>query len=301
MLYGGASYGSRSYGSRIPRASIAVIPAPVGFVVMRSKQQIQPLTLDPVDRGVIPKAIIESIAVGNTKSSWSGNSTLTTWTDTFDAGIGMDRLLVVGLTTVFDSLDAVISVTYGGVAMTLAAKVQNPDGRQWSYLYYLIAPQSGINNIVTTLSPDDGVYMEMAVYNGVSQTGAIGVVTATAAVAFSPHVITTLITTLDNSWTVSTANTDGNGTGEFLSAGTGTTIRSQQFSWFALSDSNGPITPPGSTSMRMNTNAAVGRLGSIMISFGPASYLPFTPNNGLITMRSQQQMYPVPMEDASVL
>jgi len=92
----------------------------------------------------------------------ANNSTLTVSHTT----AGDDRLLVVAV-TIDDLTITVSAITYNGVAMTLA---DSYTGLKKIYLYYLVAPALGANNIVVTLSstPDFGL---MAVsYTGVNQT-----------------------------------------------------------------------------------------------------------------------------------
>lgn len=52
-------------------------------------------------------------------------------------GTGSDRLLVVGFNVEFQGALAVTTMTYDGVAMTLAHSGQNPGDREWSFLYYM--------------------------------------------------------------------------------------------------------------------------------------------------------------------
>ena len=56
------------------------------------------------------------------------------------------NLLLVGV-VLRDKGDTLTGITYGGVAMTLVDKV-NYSGTSSSYLYYLLAPATGANNVV---------------------------------------------------------------------------------------------------------------------------------------------------------
>lgn len=72
----------------------------------------------------------DALATNNTSTngSLSFNHTI---------GAGSDRLLVVGFNVEFQGTLVVTTMTYDGVAMTLAHSGQNPGVREWSYLYYM--------------------------------------------------------------------------------------------------------------------------------------------------------------------
>jgi hypothetical protein len=64
---------------------------------------------------------------------------------------GSDRILLVGVVTEIASPDIVTGVTYNGVAMTQLGKVFSGDLDE-VYLYALIAPATGANNVVISVS-----------------------------------------------------------------------------------------------------------------------------------------------------
>lgn len=122
-----------------------------------------------------------------------------TATVAYTCGSGSNRILFVGFFGSVDSADTVSSVTYGGVAMTqVATALHASDRRIW--LYALIAPASGANNIVITLSSAPDHYWAMAAdYAGVSQTGqpdGMDSGTGSMSVTASPTVVNA------NSWVV---------------------------------------------------------------------------------------------------
>lgn len=109
-----------------------------------------------------------------------------TFSHTVGAG-GVDRLLIVSV-----SIDnrTVSGVTYGGVAMTSVGSVQN--GAQISHMWRLIAPATGANNVVVTMSGGGVDIIAVATsYTGVNQATPLGTpatatgssVTASVAVA----------------------------------------------------------------------------------------------------------------------
>lgn len=83
---------------------------------------------------------------------------------------GADRLLVVAV-----SIDnrTVTGVTYGGTAMTSVGSATN--GAQVSHMWRLIAPATGANNVVVTLSGGGTDIVAVATsYTGVDQTTPLG-------------------------------------------------------------------------------------------------------------------------------
>jgi len=90
-------------------------------------------------------------------------------TYSYTVGTNSNRLLLVNV--VGDtSADDISSVTYSGASMTLLKKVQTP-GDRWHYLYYLLAPASGSNNVVITSASAHYLISEATSWNNVAQTG----------------------------------------------------------------------------------------------------------------------------------
>ena len=90
-------------------------------------------------------------------------------TYSYTVGTNSNRLLLVNV--VGDtSADDISSVTYSGASMTLLKKVQTP-GDRWHYLYYLLAPASGPNNVVITAGSAHYLISEATSWNNVAQTG----------------------------------------------------------------------------------------------------------------------------------
>jgi hypothetical protein len=179
---------------------------------------------------------------------------------------GTNRILLIGLATP-GSTDNISGVTYGGVSMTRYNRVV--DATNYSiYLYYLINPTSGANNYVVTGSGT--IYGQVASYNGVSQVSFPDAGTTNQSTGTSQT--TTLTTVADNAWTFAFFEFNVSQTGT-PAAGVGTTIRQSQFSIFYTTDSNGAITPAGSTSLGL-TNGSNTQNSSIMVSLAPVATLP---------------------------
>ncbi len=90
-------------------------------------------------------------------------------TYSYTVGTNSNRLLLVNV--VGDtSADDVSSVTYASAPLTLIAKVLTP-GAQWHYLFYLLNPASGTNNVVVTAASSHYLWSEAASWYNVTQSG----------------------------------------------------------------------------------------------------------------------------------
>ena len=171
---------------------------------------------------------------------------------------GANRKLFVGLFKTAG--DTVTGVTYGGVSMTLVDKIAN--GTEYVYLYELIAPATGSNNVVISFTSNAIVRAHAISYTGVKQTGSVD---ASAKNSTSGTTITTTLTTIENNcWTVEYCRAGGD-----ITAGAGTTLRGTSTTSNPL-DSNGPKTPAGSTSLIANSSAS-DLMATVMASFAPAT------------------------------
>jgi len=175
---------------------------------------------------------------------------------------GSNLILFVGIFGDIDN-DYVTGVTYNGVSMTAVDKSQIP-GDRWVYLYYLIAPATGANNVVVSASNSIAIDAQSASYTGAAQSSqpdnstvsSDGSDTLTGATV-------TLTSSANNCWTFMVLKTEGSAP----TAGAGTTRR-QTGNNMSIFDSNGAITPAGSTSLV----AAWGEddtYAAVMASFSP--------------------------------
>lgn len=192
-----------------------------------------------------PPAGIAFVGAGDGGNNYPTNDS--SWTFSYAVGGGSNFLIasVYSFTS-----DLISSVTYNGVAMTLAAKVQGTTAINtsiWNYLYYLHSPATGAHNLVITGSGPTTLGGMLADYSGVNASGQPD---ATATNTNTSNSITSSVTTVaDNSWAVmsylSNAFTGSN------TAGTGATLRIST-ALSGIYDSGGPITPAGSYSMTVN-------------------------------------------------
>lgn len=189
-----------------------------------------------------------------------------TWSHTCT---GSDRILFVAVFGDLLTSDAtgakITGATYNGVAMTLLDKVTPPaSGERWLYLYYLINPDTGANNVVVSASSSIVIAGNSASYTGVNQSGQPDA--TNKGTASSTTSITRSLTTIaDNCWTFMA----GKASGGNVTAGSGSTMRSTENNDLGIFDSNGAITPAGSTSMTMNSSITT-VFSAVMASFSPS-------------------------------
>lgn len=193
-------------------------------------------------------------------STATGAATLT-WSHTCT---GNSRILFVGvLDTV--AADNVTGATYAGVAMTLIAKQANSAG-QYAYLFYLISPATGANNIAVTASAADVLRGDAISYTGAKQSNqpdSSNTGTAVASATFAPS--TTSVA--DNCWIVSFGkNLSGANT-----AGANTVVRqdSGAVDGCYMADSNAARSA-GANALNLSTAVATDWAG-VIASIAPSS------------------------------
>jgi hypothetical protein len=124
----------------------------------------------------------------NTVDGGNNGGNTNSLTYSYTVGTNSNRLLLVNL--VGDtSRDDISSVTYAGVPMTLVNKAQAPSNR-FHYLYYLLAPTSGTNNVVVTAASAHDLRSEAASWYNIAQSGQ-PVASTTRTAAGNPGVILT--------------------------------------------------------------------------------------------------------------
>lgn len=172
---------------------------------------------------------------------------------------GTERIILCG--AVIDSGDNITGITYAGDSLTQIAKVQFPNKNAFCYLYYLIAPATGTNNVVISSSTTTVIWGQAASYTGVKQSGQPD---ANATNTTTTTSITGTVTTVaDNCWAIMFGQCDN----DSLTAQSGTTIRSSSGSNTAISDGNAAVTPPGATTL--GYNCASGNNAVVIASIAP--------------------------------
>lgn len=104
----------------------------------------------------------------DTFAALASQGNVSTWTNSYTCS-GSDRLLLVCVTK--RTNDDVTGVTHGGVAMTQLVKLHHSGGTEWLYIYGLINPATGAQNIVMSASGSSVSYYGATSYTGVSQSG----------------------------------------------------------------------------------------------------------------------------------
>lgn len=140
---------------------------------------------------------------GQTLLDASGSQTLAPKLDAVDAGgtatstsltfshtcSGTNRLLLVHIAQ--GGANAVSSVTYNGVALTLAGAVNNTNGNVHAELWYLLAPAVGTFNIVISLPAAATIYAFGSSWTGVNQTTPLGTAVTGTGTSTTPSVTVT--------------------------------------------------------------------------------------------------------------
>ena len=205
------------------------------------------------------------ITYDNSKDGGNNGGTTASLTYSYKVGTGANRLLVVNL--IGDtSPDDISSVTYAGTPLTLVKKVQSPSNN-WQYVYYLLNPASGTNNVVITAGSVHYLISQAASWFNVKQSAQPDAVTTNTAPATNTSITTSLTTVAPGSLVVQGVWSYGH-----LTAGPG----SAQIITDAALDGAGifvsgqsPVTPAGNVSMTTISDGTTSS-GAIMVSFAPA-------------------------------
>ncbi len=164
--------------------------------------------------------------------------------------------------------DKLTSITYNGVGMTLIDKSLQTGTAypRYAYLYGLVNPASGTNNVVVNASDNTNRIISYSVsYQGASQINQPDSHTVNTS-ANTTNITTNLTTNTDNDWMVSAAIAADTAT----SAGTNVTIRDNAQFTGAIGDNNAKITPPQSYPMTWN-GAGTSAWNVLQASISPAS------------------------------
>lgn len=202
-----------------------------------------------------------AIAFDASAKATAVTATSVTWSHTCT---GDNRILFVAVGV--PTADTITGVTYNSVAMTLIDKKQMGADR-FFYLWYLVAPATGANNIVATSSNSQILRAASASYTGASQTG-VPDASTTNNVEGTLSITTSVTTVADNSWLVMVARNSG---AEDITAGASTTLRTliDPDTSEAIFDSNAAKTPAGSHSLVATKTATNRDWITVMASFAP--------------------------------
>lgn len=189
----------------------------------------------------------------------------TSLTYSHTVGTGSDRLLLVGVQV--ETYGLITGITYAGVAMTQL--VAQNDGGIGFYLYGLLAPASGANNVAVSWDGSSKYVRAVSTsYTGVKQTGFPDATAQDSANGTS--VPTTITTVAANTWIAGyTWYTGSASISGYTTRVTGS--NSQMF------DSNAPIATPSANTV---TVTGSGIYCNLLVSFAPS--LPITSNGSFL-------------------
>ena len=195
----------------------------------------------------------------------------TSHTFSHTTGAGSDRILFVF--SFAHTTDVVTGATYAGSAMTLIDK-RLITGDRWVYLWYIVAPSTGANNVVISASSSVVIAGCSASYTGASQTGQPDSFTNGENPGQTTFSLATT-TVADNCWAVMGFRSDGTDN----TPGTGDNERVDSVTGFCFYDT-GPVTPAGSVTISTSSSNA-SPYGGVIASFAPAATTAIKTFNGL--------------------
>ncbi len=205
------------------------------------------------------------ITYDNSADGGNNSGSTTSLAYSYTVGNGPNRLLVVNL--IGDtSADDISSVTYAGTSMTLIGKVQAPSNN-WQYVYYLLNPPSGSNNVVITAGSPHYLISQAASWYNVKQSAQPDAFTTNTAPATNTSITTSLTTVANGSLVV-----QGIWSSRHLAAGAGATpiiIDTAIGAGGIFVSSGSPVSPAGNVSMTTISDGSLST-GVIMASFAPA-------------------------------
>ena len=197
-----------------------------------------------------------AIAFDAATTGTAANAASLTFSHTVGAG-GVDRFLTVGVS--FQNR-VVNGVTYAGTAMVSVGTLQNGVARM--HLWQLVAPATGANNVVITMSGGGVAIVGIAVsYTGVHQTTSLGTF---ASASGNSTAVTVDIASAVNDLVIDCVGTDGAGT-PTLTVGAGQTQRGNADAGNTLGAGS---TEPGAATVTMSwtrSAAAVWATGGVSI------------------------------------
>ena len=203
---------------------------------------------------------LSSTIAYDASSSTSGSAASFTFALTTS---GANRLLVVGVTIQTNAGQTVSGVTYAGAALTFV-RSDIIAGSVRSELWYRIAPATGSNSVVVTLSASAKTAAGAVSFTGVDQTTPVDAQNGATGTSVTPSVTVTTVT--DGAWVVDAAAFRSTGVGVPTgNAGAGQTQRWSQYTEGGGAPLNirgkasteGPRSPPGGVVMDWALSASV--------------------------------------------
>lgn len=207
----------------------------------------------------------------------SASSTSVTFSHTCS---GADRVLLVD--AYWSASATVSSITYNGVAMTNVVSPLDTGGGERHGMFYLIAPATGANNVVLTLSGSTQIEIASVSYTGADQTSPIDATRTETGLETGTSYSEAITSIADNCWAAWSTREYGGGA---VSAGANTALRQQVLVYYGLllADSNASITPAGSRTMTLTKGVSGNWFSDILVTILPAT-VPSVPLSNLLMM-----------------
>lgn len=210
-----------------------------------------------------------AIAFDSASAALSQGNSVLTFSHTCS---GSNRLLIVGISS--DDGNLVSGVTYNGVAMTQIGSPLNTGFTEYIYLFYLVAPTSGSNNVAITGTGGHNFRAEALSYPGADQTAPIDSTnTGTVSAASSITVATTVVAA--NCWLVMWGKNDS----VAIAAGAGSTARTPTTQANLFTDSNGTVST-GSQSQQFTFSSS--KCAARVVSIAPLTGVATAPRRSLM-------------------
>ena len=180
---------------------------------------------------------------------------------------GSDLVLFVGV--LCSSGDDITGVTYNGVAMTQLVKVDSSIPGRFRYIYGLLNPATGSNNVVVSASGSTSLISIASSYTGVDQGQTLTDITDTTQSGATAPTTMNMTSTVDNSWGVMMIRSDNNNLSASTNANEVEKSGAGDGNRTALYDTGGAITPAGAYTMVVNHNTN-GNTGACSVTFAPS-------------------------------
>ncbi|MGB8114166.1 MAG: IPT/TIG domain-containing protein, partial [Candidatus Sulfotelmatobacter sp.] len=218
-----------------------------------------------------PYSVVASASIpayfDNTADGGNNGGSSTSLTYSYTVGTNSNRLLLVNLVG-DSSVDDISSVTYAGAPLTLITKIQTPNDR-WHYLYYLLGPTSGTNNVVITAGSSHYLISEASSWYNVSPSGQPEAYSTNTAASGGPVSLTTYLPASSNNAIV--AESMWSYTGLISDSGSASLVTDSAFQALGMFSSiPSPATQAFPIAMK-NTWGGQDSASSIMASFALAS------------------------------
>jgi len=209
-----------------------------------------------------------SISYDNsTKANTTGAASSLTFAHTVS---GANRILFVD--AYWNSSRTKTSITYNAVTLTEVVAPLDTGGGERHGMDYLIAPATGANNVVITLSGSAAIVGIASSYAGADQGSPIDTVRTEIGLETGTTYAETITNTIvDNCWAIW-------GTREYagrtITAGANTTVRQRELVHYGMivADSGAAITPAGAYTLNLNAGGGSGNWYSdIIATFKPVA------------------------------